>query len=155
MKKLENNIENLINAEPAYNESESENDSGFVKKMSRKKGGNALGEFGARQNELNFQLIQTVSDLKEYCRELEERLEKETDARHKTAAVLSAMKKELDSVRLRSTAEFQSDRKNGRRSGKIYGEAGKLRLEYFSRRKACGLSERLQGGGYFQLYRVL
>ncbi len=51
--------------------------------MSRKKGGNALGEFGARQNELNFQLIQTVSDLKEYCRELEERLEKETDARHK------------------------------------------------------------------------
>ncbi|WP_337403145.1 hypothetical protein [Porcipelethomonas sp.] len=103
MKKLENNIENLINAEPAYNESESENDSGFVKKMSRKKGGNALGEFGARQNELNFQLIQTVSDLKEYCRELEERLEKETDARHKTAAVLSAMKKELDSVRLRST----------------------------------------------------
>ncbi|MDE5648368.1 MAG: hypothetical protein K2I33_00445 [Oscillospiraceae bacterium] len=59
MKKLENNIENLINAEPAYNESESENDLGFVKKMSRKKSGNALGEFGIKQNELNSQLIQT------------------------------------------------------------------------------------------------
>lgn len=103
MKNLENNIENLINAEPAYNEPESESDSGFVKKMSRKKGGNLLGEFGVRQNELNFQLIRAVADLQEYCRELEARLEKETDVRHKTAAVLSAMKKELDSVRLRST----------------------------------------------------
>lgn len=103
MKNLENNIKNLTNAEPAYNESESENDLGFVKKMSRKKNGNALGEFGMKQNELNSQLIQTVCSLQDYCRKLESQLEKETDARHKTAAVLSAMKKELDAVRLRST----------------------------------------------------
>lgn len=103
MKNLENNIENLINAGAAYNEYEPESDSGFVKKMSRKRNSNALGEFGVRQNEFNSQLIQAISDLQEYCRELESRLEKETDARHKTAAVLSAMKKELDAVRLRST----------------------------------------------------
>ncbi len=94
--------------------------------MSRKKGGNALGEFGARQNELNFQLIQTVSDLKEYCRELEERLEKKPMPDIKRRRFFSAMKKELDSVRLRSTLNSNQIEKNGRRSGENIRRSWKI-----------------------------
>ena len=75
MKNLENNIEHLLNTQPVYNESATDGETGFVKKMGRKKNDGMLNEFGNRQNQLNAELIQTLNGLAEYCRSLEEQLE--------------------------------------------------------------------------------
>ncbi|MGN1481509.1 hypothetical protein [Porcipelethomonas sp.] len=104
MKNLENDIEKLKMHSHAFEQSDSGNESGFAKKIGRKRNdGNTLADFGTRQNEFNAELIETIASLKNYCMKLEAALENETQTMHKTASAMAAMKKELDTVRLRST----------------------------------------------------
>lgn len=104
LKRFENSIDDLREKSRTYELPDTSGESGFVKKIGRKKNDqNVLPDFGQRQNELNAQLAETVAELAERCISLGETLEKEIDIRHKTATALAAIKKELDTVRLRST----------------------------------------------------
>ncbi len=97
--------ENLRNCTAAYHPYEEEELSAAKKKF-LKKYPDALEEvevFGKNQNEFNRQSTECIQDLAERCKRLETALAAEITARKKDTAGIAAMKKELDTVRLRST----------------------------------------------------
>lgn len=63
----------------------------------------SVNAFGLNQNEFNKQVSECFEELAGHCRRLEDALAAEITARKKDTALISAMKKELDTVRLRST----------------------------------------------------
>lgn len=109
MDNLESSIEKLLNSAPVYNETmPSLENSG--KKLSKKQAAEeelqrkkSLSDFGFNQNSMNIDFIRAFLELKNYCKQLEKTLEKETADFQKAASAISILKKELDNVRLRST----------------------------------------------------
>ncbi|MGN0621991.1 MAG: hypothetical protein ACI4I9_08990 [Porcipelethomonas sp.] len=105
MEDILNNIDSLADSAASYEAVEAEEESRFGKKAIRRieSVSESLDGFGERQNGFNRAAAEALKELLEYCRQLEKKLETEREACRKTAAALSAVKKELDGVRLRST----------------------------------------------------
>lgn len=97
--------ENLKKNIPAYIPEEIDEQSVFKKKF-YKKYPDALESvdiFGQNQNEFNRQACEYLDEIVSHCRRLEDALAAEITVRKKDTATLSALKKEFDSVKLRST----------------------------------------------------
>ncbi len=111
MDTLESSIEKLLDSRPVYTEPMPSTDNGsFMQKMGKKliteeeiQRNKALNDFGFNQNSINIDFIRAILELKKYCKKLEDTIEQNTKDFQRVSSAISVLKKELDSIRLRST----------------------------------------------------
>ncbi len=111
MDTLENSIEKLLDSKPVYVEPmPSLDNQGHRKKASKKlaaeeemQRNKAISDFGFNQNSINIDFIRAILQLQKYCKQLEKKIDEETSDFQRASSAISVLKKELDSVRLRST----------------------------------------------------
>lgn len=111
MESLESIIEKLLNSKPVYSEPlPMPEPTGFMHKIGKKQlteeeiqKNKAISDFGYNQNSMNIDFIRTFLELKNYCKKLEDTIEKNAAEFQRTSSAINVLKKELDNVRLRST----------------------------------------------------
>lgn len=108
MDNLESCIDKLLNSKPVYNEPmpplnppKRLNKKMIAEEEEQRK--QAISDFGYNQNSMNIDFIRAFLELQKYCKRLEQTVEKESSEFQKAASAISILKRELDSVRLRST----------------------------------------------------
>lgn len=113
--------ENLRKNISAYIPEETEEMSALQKKFTKKypDAFDSVKKFGQNQNEFNKYVLECFEELSERCKQLEEALSTETSERKRDTSPVFSMKKELDSVKLRSTL-------NSRQLEKIDGALVKI-----------------------------
>ncbi|MBQ3565855.1 MAG: hypothetical protein IJA12_01630 [Oscillospiraceae bacterium] len=110
MENLQNCIEKLLDSKPVYDEPVPQIEEGGKRRknkkllaeeeMLKKK---AVSDFGYNQNAMNIDLIKTLIELQRYCKKLENTIEESTMDYQKLSSGINVLKKELDTLRLRST----------------------------------------------------